>query len=236
MAIETIGSDTARWRELDARHHLHPFTDQAALAAKGVRVITRAEGCWLWDSEGNRILDGMSGLWCVNVGYGRAELVEAARRQMATLPFYNTFFQCTTAPAVELAARLAAIAPRVRPRVLRQLRLRGQRHRGQAGPVFLEAAGPAAEADHDRAHLRLPRRDARRGEPVRPAQHAPAVRPAAAGLRARACPLLVRRRRRAHARRNTGSRRRRPWSRRSWSSGRRRSARSSASRCRARAA
>jgi putrescine---pyruvate transaminase len=111
MATHTIGSDTARWRELDARHHLHPFTDQAALAAKGVRVITRAEGCWLWDSEGNRILDGMSGLWCVNVGYGRAELVEAARRQMATLPFYNTFFQCTTAPAVELAARLAALAP-----------------------------------------------------------------------------------------------------------------------------
>ena len=111
MASEIIGADTARWRELDARHHMHPFTDQAALAAKGVRVITRAEGCWLWDSEGNRILDGMSGLWCVNVGYGRAELVEAARRQMATLPFYNTFFQCTTAPAVELAARLAALAP-----------------------------------------------------------------------------------------------------------------------------
>ena len=111
MASEIIGADTARWRELDARHHMHPFTDQAALAAKGVRVITRAEGCWLWDSEGNRILDAMSGLWCVNVGYGRAELVEAARRQMATLPFYNTFFQCTTPAPIELAARLAAIAP-----------------------------------------------------------------------------------------------------------------------------
>jgi putrescine aminotransferase len=90
---------------------MHPFTDQAALAAKGVRVITRAEGCWLWDSEGNRILDAMSGLWCVNVGYGRAELVEAARRQMATLPFYNTFFQCSTPAPIELAARLAALAP-----------------------------------------------------------------------------------------------------------------------------
>ena len=111
MATRTIGTETARWRELDARHHLHPFTDQAALAEKGVRVITRAEGCWLWDSEGNRILDGMAGLWCVNVGYGRAELVAAASRQMATLPFYNTFFQCATAPAIELAARLAQIAP-----------------------------------------------------------------------------------------------------------------------------
>jgi putrescine aminotransferase len=111
MSTRFIGTETRRWRELDARHHVHPFSDQAALAAKGVRVITRAEGCWLWDSEGNRILDGMSGLWCVNVGYGRAELVEAARRQMTTLPFYNTFFQCSTAPAIELAARLAGIAP-----------------------------------------------------------------------------------------------------------------------------
>jgi putrescine aminotransferase len=111
MATQIIGSETARWRELDARHHVHPFTDQAALAEKGVRVITRAQGCWLWDSEGNRILDGMAGLWCVNVGYGRAELVEAAARQMAILPFYNTFFQSTTAPAIELAERLAAIAP-----------------------------------------------------------------------------------------------------------------------------
>ncbi len=105
------GAETARWRALDRRHHLHPFTNHAELAGRDVRVITRAEGCWLWDSEGNRILDGMSGLWCVNVGYGRAELVEAARRQMAELPYYNTFFQSTTAPAVELAARLAGIAP-----------------------------------------------------------------------------------------------------------------------------
>jgi putrescine aminotransferase len=111
MATPTTGPETERWRELDRRHHLHPFTNPAELAGKNVRVITRAEGCWLWDSEGNRILDGMAGLWCVNAGYGRAELVEAARRQMATLPFYNTFFQTTTPPAVELAARLAAIAP-----------------------------------------------------------------------------------------------------------------------------
>jgi putrescine---pyruvate transaminase len=111
MATKVIVTETARWRELDARHHVHPFSDQAALAAKGVRIITKADGCWLWDSEGNRLLDGMAGLWCVNVGYGRAELIEAARHQMSTLPFYNTFFQCSTAPAIELAARLAAIAP-----------------------------------------------------------------------------------------------------------------------------
>jgi putrescine aminotransferase len=107
----TDADDTRRWQELDRRHHLHPFSNPAELASGDVRIITRAEGCWLWDSAGNRILDGMAGLWCVNVGYGRAELVEAARRQTASLPFYNTFFQTATSPAVELAARLAEIAP-----------------------------------------------------------------------------------------------------------------------------
>jgi putrescine aminotransferase len=104
-------ADTRRWRELDRRHHIHPFTNHVELAAKGTRIITRAEGCWLWDSEGNRILDGMAGLWCVNVGYGRSELVEAAARQMTTLPYYNTFFQSATPASVELATRLAELAP-----------------------------------------------------------------------------------------------------------------------------
>ncbi len=102
---------TADWQALDSRHHLHPFTDHRALAAVGSRIITRAEGCWLWDSDGNKILDGMAGLWCVNVGYGRQELIEAANRQMTELPYYNTFFQSATPPSVELSAKLAAIAP-----------------------------------------------------------------------------------------------------------------------------
>lgn len=104
-------TETARWQALDRDHHLHPFTDHKALAAIGSRIITKAEGCWLWDSDGNRILDGMAGLWCVNAGYGRKRLVEAAARQMAELPYYNTFFQCATPAPVELAAKLAAIAP-----------------------------------------------------------------------------------------------------------------------------
>ncbi|MGI9437720.1 MAG: aspartate aminotransferase family protein [Geminicoccaceae bacterium] len=102
---------TARWQDLDRRHHVHPFTDHQALSAVGSRIITHAEGCWLEDSEGNRILDGMAGLWCVNVGYGRKELIDAASRQMAELPYYNTFFQSATPPVVELSAKLAEIAP-----------------------------------------------------------------------------------------------------------------------------
>ena len=77
---------TAEWQQLDARHYLHPFTDFKGLAAEGSRIIVRAEGPYLWDSEGNRILDGMAGLWCVNIGYGRKEPAEAAYRQMLELP------------------------------------------------------------------------------------------------------------------------------------------------------
>ena len=96
---------------LDAAHHLHPFTDSKALNAKGARIIERADGVWLWDSEGNKVLDGMAGLWCVNIGYGRDELAEVAARQMRELPYYNTFFQCAHPPAVELARLVAEVAP-----------------------------------------------------------------------------------------------------------------------------
>ncbi|BAU71885.1 Omega-amino acid--pyruvate aminotransferase [Metapseudomonas furukawaii] len=102
---------TLEWQALGRQHHLPPFTDYKALNAKGARIITKAEGVYIWDSEGNKILDGMAGLWCVNVGYGREELVQAATRQMRELPFYNLFFQTAHPPAVELAKAIAEIAP-----------------------------------------------------------------------------------------------------------------------------
>jgi putrescine aminotransferase len=104
-------NDIDRLRDIDNAHHLHPFTDHKALQAGRVRVITRADGVWLTDGDGHRILDGMSGLWCVNVGYSQPSLVEAAARQMTLLPYYNTFFSSTTAPAAALSERLAALAP-----------------------------------------------------------------------------------------------------------------------------
>jgi putrescine---pyruvate transaminase len=107
MAIST----TQRLQAADAAHHWHPFTDTEALAKEGARVIVRAEGSTLWDSEGNAILDAMAGLWCVNVGYGRVELADTARRQMVELPYYNTFFKTTTAPTTELAAKLVELTP-----------------------------------------------------------------------------------------------------------------------------
>ncbi|MFM1885559.1 MAG: hypothetical protein RL026_716 [Pseudomonadota bacterium] len=104
-------ADAAELRALDAAHFLHPFTDSGQLAARGTRLIVAADGIYLIDGEGRQLLDGMSGLWCVALGYGRRELAEAAARQMNQLPYYNSFFQCTTPPAVELAAEIARLAP-----------------------------------------------------------------------------------------------------------------------------
>ena len=98
------------WQELDKEHHLHPFTDHKELHKKRSRIITRADGVYIYDVDGNKILDGMSGLWCVNAGYGRDELVDAATQQMRELPYYNSFFQCSHPPAIELASALEEIS------------------------------------------------------------------------------------------------------------------------------
>jgi putrescine aminotransferase len=102
---------TAEWRALDQAHFLHPFTDHKDLHSVGSRIIERGEGIYIFDSDGHRYLDAMSGLWCVNVGYGRQELITAAHRQLQRLPFYNSFFKCTHPPAIELATKLAEITP-----------------------------------------------------------------------------------------------------------------------------
>ena len=102
---------TDELQALDAAHHMHPFTANGALAEKGARIITGARGVWLTDSEGEEILDAMSGLWCVNIGYGRDELAEVAARQMRELPYYNTFFQTSHVPAIALATKISELAP-----------------------------------------------------------------------------------------------------------------------------
>ena len=102
---------TAELQALDAAHHMHPFTANTALGKKGARIMTQGKGVWLTDSEGHRIIDGMAGLWCVNIGYGRPELGDAAKAQMDQLSYYNTFFQTSHVPAIALAAKLAELAP-----------------------------------------------------------------------------------------------------------------------------
>ncbi|MCO2497956.1 aspartate aminotransferase family protein [Pseudomonas aeruginosa] len=111
MNSQLTNAKTREWQALSRDHHLPPFTDYKQLNEKGARIITKAEGVYIWDSEGNKILDAMAGLWCVNVGYGREELVQAATRQMRELPFYNLFFQTAHPPVVELAKAIADVAP-----------------------------------------------------------------------------------------------------------------------------
>ena len=109
MSFDEIS--TNEWQTMDSAHHMAPFTDYGDLRQKGARIITHAEGHYIYDSDGNRILDGMAGLWCVNVGYGRPKLVEAAATQMAKLSYYNNFFRTSNQPVAELSAKLAEITP-----------------------------------------------------------------------------------------------------------------------------
>ena len=112
MSQAAPSNQTKRWQEIDARHHLHPFTTHADLAQTGARVITRAEGVYLYDSEGKRLIDGMAGLWCVQAGYGREELAEAGYKALKELPYYNVFFQTTTPYVAELSEKLAEVTPK----------------------------------------------------------------------------------------------------------------------------
>src|SRR5262245_56528394 len=98
-------------KEADKSYHLHPFTDHKEMHGQGTHVIVSGEGCYLTDARGQRLLDGLAGLWCVNVGYGRREIVEAVREQMQRLPYYCSFFNTTNEPAIRLAERLAQLAP-----------------------------------------------------------------------------------------------------------------------------
>lgn len=103
--------DADALRQLDLAHHLPAQADyQVIQKLGGSRIITRADGCVITDIDGKDYLDGMAGLWCVNVGYGREELAKAAYDQMRELPYYNTFFKTATVPAVELAAKIAGLA------------------------------------------------------------------------------------------------------------------------------
>lgn len=96
---------------MDAAHHFHPFTDHKALRETGSRIISDCRGNYIIDSEGAEYLDAMAGLWCVNIGYSRPELAEVASRQMLELPYYNSFFQCTTPAPVLLSQKLIDLAP-----------------------------------------------------------------------------------------------------------------------------
>jgi adenosylmethionine-8-amino-7-oxononanoate aminotransferase len=96
---------------MDRQHLLHPWTNFGPFEREGSLVITRGEGCYLWDAEGRQYLDAVGGMWCTNVGLGRKELAQAMADQAEKLAFSNTFVDVTNDPSARLAAKLAALAP-----------------------------------------------------------------------------------------------------------------------------
>ncbi|MFJ9991791.1 aspartate aminotransferase family protein [Pseudomonas putida] len=102
---------TRDYQAADAAHHIHAFLDQKALNAEGPRVIVGGERLHLWDSDGKRYLDGMSGLWCTQLGYGRKDLTAAAAAQMDQLAYYNMFFHTTHPAVIELSELLFSLLP-----------------------------------------------------------------------------------------------------------------------------
>jgi len=106
----SLSTPVTTLRRLDVEHHLPAQQDYRLIQERGGnRIIARAEGCRIFDTEGKSLLDGMAGLWCVNVGYNREELARVAYEQMRELPYYNEFFGTTTAPAVLLAAKVSEL-------------------------------------------------------------------------------------------------------------------------------
>jgi len=95
----------------DIANHLHPYTNLAAHAESGPHIFNRGEGIYVFDDEGKKYIEGLSGLWCASLGFSEKRLVEAATRQMEALPFYHNFAHKAVEPTIELAEFLVERAP-----------------------------------------------------------------------------------------------------------------------------
>ena len=100
----------ALWRQ-DLDHYIHPWTDFSTFKEEGSLIMAESEGAYVIDSEGNRYIDGIGGLWCVNIGYANEEMAQAIAEQVRRITYYSTFTHLTTPPAAELAAKLAELTP-----------------------------------------------------------------------------------------------------------------------------
>jgi putrescine aminotransferase len=113
--------DPDRLWEMDRDHFLHPWTHFDSFEKEGSLVIAKGQGCHVTDAQGKRYLDGIGGMWCVNVGYGRDELARVMADQAMQLAYSNTFVDVSNPPAAMLAAKLASLAPGSLNRVIYSL-------------------------------------------------------------------------------------------------------------------
>ncbi len=105
-----MNNPTRAWKQ-DKSHVLHPYSDFSTFSEEGSQVIEKAEGLYVTDSNGRRLLDGIAGLWCVNIGHGRTEMADAISRQVLDMQYYNPFGHSTNIPAAELAEKITDLAP-----------------------------------------------------------------------------------------------------------------------------
>ena len=110
----------------DVAYAMHPYTNLALHEERGPTIFTRGEGIYIWDDEGNQYLEGLAGLWCTGLGFSEQRLIDAAVKQLGTLPFAHTFAHRSTIPMIELCEALIKIAP------------------GDMGKVFLVNSGSEA--------------------------------------------------------------------------------------------
>ncbi|MFA5885648.1 MAG: aspartate aminotransferase family protein [Acidimicrobiia bacterium] len=99
------------WARRDAAHLMHPVTPPKDVERGAVRVVVAGDGWWITDDRGRRLIDGFAGLWCVAVGHGRPEIIDAVREQMETLEYFTTFHGQSHPKAIELAEKLTSMFP-----------------------------------------------------------------------------------------------------------------------------
>ena len=100
----------ALW-QMDKDHVVHPYTNFTNQIDEGSQVIVKAEGAYIKDADGNKLLDGIGGLWCVNIGHGRKEMADAIHAQVMEMQYYNPFGHTTNVPASKLAKKLSEMTP-----------------------------------------------------------------------------------------------------------------------------
>jgi putrescine aminotransferase len=98
-------------KQKDLSHYLHPMTPLAVHERSGPTVFHSGKGAYVTDVDGNELLDGFAGLWCLAVGYGQESVIQAATEQMRRLPYASAFSHGANEPAIELAAKLASLTP-----------------------------------------------------------------------------------------------------------------------------
>ena len=110
VLTEKETATTSVWQK-DKDHFIHPYTNFDKFKTEGSVVYSSGKGHYIYDEQGNEYLDGIAGLWCVNIGHGNEEIAEVMSQQAKKLAYYNTFEDATSAPAAELAAEIARISP-----------------------------------------------------------------------------------------------------------------------------